>query len=119
MFFKKIAITTSLFFAAAIVQPAAAQSSKISDGVVRIGVLSDFSGTYSDFSGNGSLVAVKMAVEEMGGKVLDSPIEVISADHQNKADIGAGIAREWYDAKKVDAIFDVTNSAVTLPFSIR
>ena len=110
----KTAIVISALSWAAGVAPAAAQSGKISDGAVRIGVLSDFSGTFSDFSGKGSLTAVQMAVDEMGGKVLGSPIEIISADHQNKADVGSSIAREWYDAKKVDAIFDVTNSAVTL-----
>lgn len=114
MSFKRITIVISVLSLMASTAPLAAQSGKISDGVVRIGVLSDFSGAFSDFSGNGSLIAIKMAVDEMGGKVLGSPIEIISADHQNKADIGSAIAREWYDEKKVDAIFDVTNSAVTL-----
>jgi branched-chain amino acid transport system substrate-binding protein len=87
---------------------------KYSDGVVKLGVLTDFSGVYSDFSGEGSNIAVRMAVEDFGGKVNGVPIEVISADHQNKADIGSAKAREWYDSQKVDIIFDTTNSAVTL-----
>lgn len=103
-----------LALAAVIASPAFAQSSKISDGIVKLGVLTDMSGVYSDFSGNGSLTAAKMAVEDFGGKVLGMPIELIYADHQNKADIGANIAREWYENGKVDAILDTTNSAVTL-----
>ena len=81
---------------------------------LRIGLLTDMSGVYADFSGNGSLVAVQMAVDDFGGKVLDRKIELLSADHQNKADIGANIAREWYDQQNVRAIFDTSNSAVTL-----
>lgn len=104
----------SLALAAMLASPAFAQSSKISDGIVKLGVLTDLSGVYSDFSGNGSLTAAKMAVEDFGGKVLGMPIELIYADHQNKADIGANIAREWYENGKVDAILDTTNSAVTL-----
>lgn len=103
-----------LALAAAMALPAFAQSSKISDGIVKLGVLTDLSGVYSDFSGNGSLAAAKMAVEDFGGKALGMPIELIYADHQNKADIGANIAREWYENGKVDAILDTTNSAVTL-----
>lgn len=103
-----------LALAAIMASPAFAQSSKFSDGIVKLGVLTDLSGVYSDFSGNGSLAAAKMAVEDFGGKVLGMPIELIYADHQNKADIGANIAREWYENGKVDAILDTTNSAVTL-----
>ena len=86
----------------------------VSNDVVKIGVLTDFNGVYSDFSGQGSLHAVKMAVEDFGGRVLGKPIEILSADHQNKADIGSALAREWYDAQNVDIIMDTTNSAVTL-----
>ena len=87
---------------------------EISDGVVKIGVLTDMSGTFSDFSGAGSVSAIRMAVQDFGGKVLGRPIEVIYADHQNKPDVGASIAREWYDTSKVDAIFDISNSGVAL-----
>ena len=104
----------SCALAAAIASQAPAQTAKVSDGVVKLGVLTDLSGVYSDFSGNGSIVAAQMAVEDFGGKVVGFPIEVIYADHQNKADIGANIAREWYESGKVDAILDTTNSAVTL-----
>ncbi len=104
----------SCVLAGAIASQALAQTAKISDGVVKLGVLTDLSGVYSDFSGNGSIAAAQMAVEDFGGKVLGFPIEVIYADHQNKADIGANIAREWYESGKVDAILDTTNSAVTL-----
>ncbi|MGE0769387.1 MAG: ABC transporter substrate-binding protein [Hyphomicrobiaceae bacterium] len=82
--------------------------------MVKIGLLTDMSGPYSDLSGSGAETAVRMAIEDFGGKVLDKPIELVVADHQNKADIGAGIARKWYDAENVDMIIDLTNSAVAL-----
>lgn len=91
-----------------------AQAGKISDDVVRIGVLTDLSGTFSDFAGKGAVEAVKMAVEDFGGKVNGKPIEVISADHQNKADIAASTARQWIDERKVDMIADISGSATAL-----
>lgn len=91
-----------------------AQAGAFSDDAVKIGVLTDLQGVYSDFSGKGSVAAVRMAVEDFGGSVNGHPITVISGDHLNKADVGAAIAREWYDREKVDAIFDTSNSAVTL-----
>jgi branched-chain amino acid transport system substrate-binding protein len=91
--------------------PARAQ---ISDGVVKIGVLNDQSGLYADLGGPGSVVAAQMAVEDFGSKVLGKPIEVVFADHQNKADIGASIAREWFDVGKVDMVIDFDNSSVAL-----
>ncbi|MBK4734413.1 ABC transporter substrate-binding protein [Noviherbaspirillum pedocola] len=94
--------------------PAAAQQGKISDDVVKIGVLTDMSGLYSDLSGEGSVTAAKMAVEDFGGKVLGKPIEVISSDHQNKSDIAAARAREWFDAQKVDMITDLVTSSTAL-----
>ena len=75
---------------------------KLSDDVVKIGILTDMSGLYSDVGGEGAVIAAKMAIEDAGGKVLGKPIEMISADHQNKADIAANKAREWYDTQKVD-----------------
>lgn len=84
------------------------------DGPVKIGVLSDMSGPFSDVAGRGSLEAAKMAVEDFGPTVLGKPIEVISGDHQNKADIGSTIARKWFDVDGVDMITDLTNSAVAL-----
>ncbi len=85
------------------------------DATVRIGVLSDMSSIFSGFGGPGSVVAAKMAVEDFGGRVLDKPIEIVSADHQNKPDIGLGIARRWYDVDGVDVIVDVLNSGLALP----
>jgi branched-chain amino acid transport system substrate-binding protein len=87
---------------------------KVSDDVVKIGILTDMSGLYSDLSGEGSVAAAKMAVEDFGGKVLGKPIEVISADHQNKSDVAAGKAREWFDAQKVDMINDLVTSSTAL-----
>ncbi len=94
-----------------------ASAQQISDDVVKIGVLTDMSSLYADATGKGSLAAVQMAVEDYGGKVKGKPVEVISADHQNKPDIGIAIARNWYDNEKVDAIFDVPTSSVALPIS--
>jgi branched-chain amino acid transport system substrate-binding protein len=79
---------------------------------VRIGVLNDQSGVFADYQGPGSVVAAQMAVEDYGGKVAGRKIEVISADHQNKVDIGINIARKWYELDGVDAIFDVPNSSI-------
>ncbi len=93
---------------------ALAQQGKVSDDVVKIGVLTDLSGLYSDLSGKGAVEAVKMAVEDFGGKVLGKPIEVISADHQNKADIASTKVREWIDTDKVDMIADLVTSSTAL-----
>jgi branched-chain amino acid transport system substrate-binding protein len=89
-------------------------AAKISDGVVRIGLILDMSSLYADITGEGSATAARMAVEDFGGKVLGAPIEVMAADHQNKADIAATTAREWYDTRKVDVIADVAASATAL-----
>jgi branched-chain amino acid transport system substrate-binding protein len=89
-------------------------AAQVSDNVVKIGVLTDMSGQYSDLNGPGSLLAAQMAAADFGGKVLGKPIEIIGADHQQKADIGVGIARRWIENEKVDAISDVTNSAIAL-----
>jgi branched-chain amino acid transport system substrate-binding protein len=94
-----------------------AANAQISDDVVKIGVLTDMSSLYADATGKGSLAAVEMAVADYGGKVKGKPVEVISADHQNKPDVGVAIARNWYDNEKVDAIFDVPTSSVALPVS--
>ena len=83
-------------------------------GVVRIGVLNDQSGIYADMSGPGSVAAAKIAVEEFGGKIGNTPIEVIFGDHQNKPDIGLNIARQWLDVGNVDMIVDLTNSSIAL-----
>ncbi|RJF96776.1 ABC transporter substrate-binding protein [Noviherbaspirillum cavernae] len=92
-----------------------AQTAKpVSDDVVKIGVMTDMSGVYSSGAGRGSVVAVQMAVQDFGGKVLGKPIEVVSADHLNKADTGASKAREWFDIGKVDMVLNLANSAVAV-----
>ena len=83
------------------------------DGV-KIGVMTDMSGVLSDLSGAGSLEAVRMAVEDMGGTVLGKPVVILDVDHQNKADIAANKASEWFDVQQVDMITDLTNSSVAL-----
>ncbi len=87
---------------------------QISDGVVKIGVLNDQSGAYSDLSGQGSVVAAQMAIDDFGGKVKGKPIQLLSADHQNKPDVGSNIANRWIDVDHVDAIVDVPTSSVAL-----
>jgi branched-chain amino acid transport system substrate-binding protein len=87
---------------------------QISDDMVKIGVLTDMNGPAATSTGQGSVTAAQMAVEDFGGKVLDKPIRVIVGDHQDKADIGAAIARRWYDTEQVDLIVDVPVSAVGL-----
>lgn len=89
-------------------------SAQVSGDVVKIGVLTDMSGQWSDMNGPGSLAAAQMAAEDFGGKVLGKPIEIIGADHQLKVDVGSGIARRWIESEGVDAISDVTNSAIAL-----
>jgi branched-chain amino acid transport system substrate-binding protein len=90
---------------------------KISGNAVRIAVLTDLSGLYSDIGGQGSVVAAEMAAQDFGGTVLDKKIEIVSADHQNKADVAAQKAREWIDRDGVDMITDALNSAVALATS--
>ena len=90
---------------------------KISDDVVRIGVLTDMSGLYSDVGGQGSVVAAQMAVDDFGGKVLGKKVDVVATDHQNKADVAAQKVREWIDRGGVDMITDALNSAVALATS--
>jgi branched-chain amino acid transport system substrate-binding protein len=87
---------------------------QISDDVVKIGVLTDLSGPASTATGSGSVAAAQMAVEDFGAKVLGKPVTVISSDTQNKPDIAAGTARQWYDIEQVDLIADVPVSAVGL-----
>ena len=91
-----------------------AAQAQISDDVVRIGVLNDQSGLYADLGGPGSVVAARMAVEDAGGSVLGKPVEIVFADHQNKADVGINIARQWFEVGKVDMAIGFDNSAVAL-----
>ena len=106
-------ISAAAAFAATLLSAPAALA-QISDDVVKIGVLTDMNGPASTATGQGSVTAAQMAVEDFGGKVLGKPISVIIGDHQDKADIGASIARRWYDTEQVDLIVDVPVSAVGL-----
>lgn len=81
---------------------------------VKIGVLTDMSSVYSDFGGQGSVIAAELAIEDAGGKVLGQPVGLVSADHQNKADIGVTAALKWFDDEGVQALFDVSNSGISL-----
>jgi branched-chain amino acid transport system substrate-binding protein len=103
-------LAATLFVAA----PGLSSAAELSGDAVRLGVMNDMSGLYADISGKGGVEAARMAVEDFGGKVLGKPIEVVGADHQNKPDVGAAIARRWYDSEGVDAIFDVPTSSVAL-----
>ncbi|MGN6095810.1 MAG: ABC transporter substrate-binding protein [Bosea sp. (in: a-proteobacteria)] len=96
---------------AALTGPVCAQ---VSDDVVRIGVLTDMAGVTADITGKGSVAAAELAVKEFGGTVLGKPIQILSAEHQHKADVGLTIARQWFDIDKVDAVVDVPNSSVAL-----
>jgi branched-chain amino acid transport system substrate-binding protein len=93
---------------------AAQAQDKVSDGVVKIGMLEDMSSIYAEITGIGAVAAAKMAVDDFGGKVLGKPIEIVSADHQNKPDIASATAREWFDNQHVDALMDVAASATAL-----
>ena len=96
---------------------AGAAHAQVSDNVIKIGVLSDMSSLYTDLAGAGSVLAAKMAVEDSGIEKRGYKVEYVSADHQNKPDIGSAIARQWYDTDKVDVIVDVPNSGVALAVS--
>jgi branched-chain amino acid transport system substrate-binding protein len=111
IFAKNTAVLAAI--AAALLSSGGA-SAQISDDVVKIGVLTDMSGPASTPTGQGSVTAAQMAVDDFGGKVLGKPISVIIGDHQLKPDIGASIARRWYDTEQVDLIVDIPVSAVGL-----
>ena len=113
--FKKRTVLAAVSLALAAV--ASAAQAQVSDGVVKIGVLSDMSSLYSDIGGSGSTVAARMAVEDFGAAKKGMRVEIVSADHQNKPDVGSAIARQWYDVDKVDVIVDVPNSGVALAVS--
>lgn len=93
---------------------AAPVHAQYSDGVIRIGVMNDMSGLYSDITGQGSVVAARMAVEDFGAAAKGMKVEILAADHQNKPDVGSGIARRWIDIDKVDVIVDVPTSSIAL-----
>jgi branched-chain amino acid transport system substrate-binding protein len=91
-----------------------AARAQISDNVVKIGVMNDQSGLYADLGGPGSVVAARMAAEDAGGSVLGKPIEIVAADHQNKADVGVAVARRWFESEAVDMAIGFDNSSVAL-----
>jgi branched-chain amino acid transport system substrate-binding protein len=109
MIFKR-----KLLAAAAMLALSAGAQAQISGNVVKIGVLNDQSSLYADLSGQGSVLAAKMAIEDFGAAKKGIKTEVIFADHQNKADVGSQIANKWYDAEGVDVIVDTPNSGVAL-----
>ncbi|HZW22912.1 ABC transporter substrate-binding protein [Noviherbaspirillum sp.] len=104
-----VAVSATCAFAAA-----GTASAQVSGDVIRIGIITDMSGLYADIDGPGGVEAIKMAVADFGGNVAGKKIEVLSADHQNKADIAASKAREWFDQQGVDMLLGGTNSGTNL-----
>ena len=104
----------TLLAAAALCLAAGAAEAEMTGNVVKIGVMNDMSGLYADLSGQGSVIAAQMALEEFGGNVGGTKVEIVSADHQNKPDIGSNIVRQWFDVDGVDVVVDVPTSSVAL-----
>ena len=100
--------------ALAVVLATGAAQAQMSDGVIKIGVMNDMSGTYADLAGPGSVVAAQMAVEDFGAAAKGLKVEIVGADHQNKPDVGSNVVRQWIDVDKVDVIVDVPTSSVAL-----
>src|SRR5262245_49690599 len=100
--------------ALALTLTASTTMAQFSGNVVKIGVLNDQSSLYADITGQGSVLAARMAVEDFGGKVAGIPVEVVFADHQNKPDVGTSLARQWLERDGVDVIVDVPTSSVAL-----
>ena len=103
-----------LAIVAAIASAAGAAHAQVSDGVIKIGVLTDMSSLYADIGGPGSVAAARLAVEDFGAAKKGMKVEIVSADHQNKPEVGSSIARQWYDREGVDVIVDVPTSSVAL-----
>src|ERR1043165_3004210 len=99
MVFRKLALAAAVAMAMA-----GAAHAQVSDGVIKIGVMNDQSSLYADISGQGGVVAAKMAVEDLGAAKRGMKVEIISAAHQNRPEVGSSIARQWYDVDKVDVI---------------
>jgi branched-chain amino acid transport system substrate-binding protein len=106
-----IAVATALTSATSLIS---AQQGKMSDDVVKIGVLTDMSGVYADYGGPGAVTAAKMAIEDFGGKMFGKNIEIVNADHQNKPDIAKSVTQQWFDRDKVDMTVENLNSSVAL-----
>ena len=100
--------------ALAVILATGTAQAQMSDGVIKIGVMNDMSGTYADLTGPGSVVAAQMAVEDFGAAAKGLKVEIVGADHQNKPDVGSNIVRQWIDVDKVDVIVDVPTSSVAL-----
>ena len=109
---NQLKMLTRALAAAGLIALAAPAQAQYSGNVIKIGVLTDMSGLYSDLGGQGSVEAAKMAIADFGGKVNGMPVQIISADHQNKADVASSKAREWVDQQGVDMMTDLLNSAV-------
>src|SRR5438128_10993611 len=109
-----MALIRSCVLSAAIACGAMAGAAAAEPIAVKVGVLNDMSGVYSDTGGQGSVVAARLAIEDFAKTDADVRVDLVSADHQNKPDVGAAIARQWYDRDGVDAIFDVPTSSVAL-----
>ena len=110
----KLKTITQAVTAALVLGMAGTASAQVSGDTVKIGFITDISGLYSDIDGQGGAEAIKMAIADFGGTVLGKKIEFISADHQNKADIAASKAREWFDQQGVDVLIGGTNSGTSL-----
>jgi len=110
---KGLKRTVTAAAVAAVLAGGTAQA-QVSDNLIKIGVLSDMSSLYTDLAGAGSVAAAKLAVEDSGIEKRGYKVEIVSADHQNKPDVGSAVARQWYDTEKVDVIVDVPNSGVAL-----
>ena len=111
MNFLRKALNTAVLATCAV---GVAAQAEISDNAVKIGILTDLSGTYSDLAGPGVVAAAEMAIADVGGKVAGKDIVVLTADHQNKADIAANKAREWVDVEKVDTFVDLVTTSTAL-----
>jgi branched-chain amino acid transport system substrate-binding protein len=109
-----MALKRGICLAAALALAAGAAHAQITDGVIKIGVMNDQSGTYADLAGPGSVVAARMAIEDFGAAKKGLKVEIVVADHQNKPEVGSSIARQWFDVDKVDLIVDVPTSSVAL-----
>src|SRR6478672_6797867 len=92
----------------------ASAQAQVSGDVIRIGFITDLSGLYADIDGPAGAEAIKMAIADMGGAVAGKKIEVLVADHQNKADVAAAKAREWFDQQGLDVLIGGTNSGTAL-----
>jgi branched-chain amino acid transport system substrate-binding protein len=91
-----------------------AAQAQYTDDTIKIGVMNDMSGTYSDLSGQGSVLAARMAVEDFGAAAKGMKVQIIGGDHQNKPDVGSNVVRSWIDTDKLDVIVDVPTSSVAL-----